>query len=117
MAEMVSGNVYEIPQKGSYKAVKFVFEEDTVHTTFASDEKDFEFTAGFSKPIFGKTVGTHFASLEQEDNSPTVATAVWNTKKDLEITLRLVGTPSVVKVIADFSKEPDVQIKTIRCKI
>lgn len=44
------------------------------------------------------------------------ATAIWHTKKDLEITLRLVGTPAIVKVIADFSKEPKVEIVTIRCK-
>ena len=116
IAGIISGNTYEIPQKGTYKAVKFDFDKDEALVTLMSDEKNFEFKAGFNKPVFGRTLGTHFASLENEDNSDTVATAIWNTKKNLEITLRLIGTPSIVKVVADFSKEPDVQIVTIRCK-
>ncbi len=116
MAEIVNGNTYKIPEKGVYKAVKFDFDKDQVEVTLLSDEKDFQFTAGFTKPVWGKTVGTHFSTLEQSDNSETVATAVWNTKKDLEITLRLIGTPSIVKVVADFDKKPKVELVTIRCK-
>lgn len=116
IAEIISGNTYEISKKGIYKAVKFNFGENEAHVTMISDEKNFEFTAGFDKPVFGKAIGTNFSPLENEDNYYTVATAIWNTKKDLEITLRLIGTPSIVKVIADFSKKPEVQIVTVRCK-
>ena len=116
LANIISGKTYEITQKGIYKAVKFNFGEKTVDVTLISNEENFEFTAGFDKPVWGKAVGTDFASLELKDNSETIATAVWNTKKDLEITLRLFGTPSIVKVIADFSQKDGVRIETIRCK-
>ncbi|MBO5099273.1 MAG: serine hydrolase [Clostridia bacterium] len=117
ITEIINGNTYEIPQKGTYKAIKFSFGENVVNVTLVSDEKNFEFKAGFNKPVFGKATGTHFASLEKEDNSDTVATAIWNTKKDLEITLRLIGTPSIIKVLADFSIEPKVEIIPIRSKL
>ena len=116
IANIINGNIYEIPKKCIYKAAKFNFDKDEVLVTLISDEKDFQFTAGFNKPVYGKTVGTNFAVLEKSDNSDTVATAIWNTKKDLEITLRLIGTPSILKVIGDFDKEPKVQIVTVRCK-
>ena len=116
MAEIINGRTYNISEKGAYKAVKFDFDNDEVKVTLVSDEKDFQFTAGFTKPVWGKTIGTHFSTLEHSDNSETVATAIWNTKKDLEITLRLLGTPSIVKVVADFDKEPKAELVTIRCK-
>lgn len=117
IAGIISGNTYEIPKKGIYKAVRFDFGKDEVDVTLISDERNFEFKAGFSEPVFGKTESTHFSTPEKEDNSETVATAVWNTKKDLEITLRLIGTPCIVKVVADFKEDPEVKIVTVRCKI
>ena len=116
IAEIINGKTYEIPEKGGYKAVKFEFDKDEVNVTLLSDQGDFNFTAGFTKPVWGKTVGTHFANLEQSDNSETVATAAWSSKKDLEITLRLFGTPAIAKIIADFGSEPKVELVTTRCK-
>ncbi len=115
LADAISGNTYEIPQKGTYKAVKFDFTSNEVNITLISDEGDYKFTAGFDKPVLGEAIGTHFAALENEDNSESVATAVWNTQKDLEVTLRLFGTPSIVKIVADFSAEPSVELVTLRC--
>ena len=62
-------------------------------------------------------ISSNFTTHERKDNADTIATAIWHTKKDLEITLRLIATPAIVKVIADFSKEPKVEIVSIRCKI
>lgn len=115
MADIVSGNTYEIPEKGTYTGVKFDFGENDVMVTLLSKEKDYTFTAGFDKPVFGNAKGTHFERLQTEDGSETVATAAWLTRKDLEVTLRLLGTPSIVKVVADFSKEPKVELVTVRC--
>ncbi len=116
MANFISGNTYEIPQKGIYKAVKFDFAEDEVHITLVSDEINYEFTAGFTKPVFGRAEDTHFAALDKADNMDTMSAAIWNTKKNLEVTMRLIGSPSIVKVVADFSKEPKVELVTVRCK-
>ncbi len=116
IADIISGNTYEIPQKGIYKAIKFDFDKDEVKVTLISDDENFEFVAGFNKPVFGKTINTRIYSAIDDDNSDTVATAIWSTKKDLEVTLRLLGTPSIVKVVADFSKEPKVQLVTVRCR-
>lgn len=116
LANIISGNTYEIDKKGPYTAIKLEFEKDEAKVTLISDEKTFEFTAGFNKPVWGKTAGTRFASLEKQDNSPIVATAAWSTNKNLEITMRLVGTPSIVKVVADFSNEKPLELVTVRCK-
>ena len=116
MSQFVSGNTYEIDEKGGYKAIKFIFDDNTVEVTLISNQENYTFKAGFDKIIWGRADGTHFASLENSDCSETFATAAWHTKKDLEITLRLFGTPSIVKVKADFSKEPKVSLLTHRCK-
>ena len=115
LARIIDGNTYEIAQKGIYKAVKLNFNKDEVIVTLISDEKNFQFTAGFKKAVYGKAVGTNFAPIASFDSYETVATAIWNSKKYLEITLRLIGTPAIVKVIADFSKEPSVKLDTVRC--
>ena len=116
MANIISGNTYEIPQKGIYKAVKFDFDSNTVKVTLISDEKNYEFTAGFEKPVFGRAEDTHFSALDVGDKMDTMSTALWNTKKNLEVTMRLIGSPSILKVVADFDKEPKVEIVTVRCK-
>ena len=117
LAKIISGNTYEVEETNIYKAVKLDFDEDEVRVTFISDIKNFEFTAGFSKPVFGKPEGTRFASLEREDNFKTVATAAWLSRKELEITLRLIGCPAIVKVVADFSLEENpVKIVPIRSR-
>ena len=116
LAKIINGNTYEIPEKGIYKAVKFDFSEDEVKVTLVSNVKNFEFVAGFNKVVSGRAEDTHFAALDKLDMLDTAATAVWTTSKNLEITLRLVGSPSIAKIIADFSKEPAVEFVTIRCK-
>lgn len=116
MAGIISGNTYPVPKKGIYNSVKFDFEDDKVHITLGSDEKDYKFTAGFSSPVFGRAEETNFAALDKSDNMDTMATAIWNTKKNLEVTLRLLGSPSIIKVVASFDKEPEVEIVTVRCK-
>ena len=93
------------------------FDEDEVHVTFISDIKNFEFAAGFNKPVFAGPKGTRFASLEREDNYNTVATAAWLSRKELEITMRLIGCPAIVKVVADFSLEENpVKIVPVRSR-
>ena len=116
LAKIISGNTYEVEPTNIYNAVKLDFDEDEVHVTFISDTKNFEFTAGFSKPVFGEPQGTRFASLERIDNFKTVATAAWLSRKELEITLRLIGCPAIVKVVADFSLENPVKIVPVRSR-
>ncbi len=116
MAEFISGKTYDIEEKGGYNAVKFDFSEETVTVTMKTKEQDFVFDAGFNKAVWGRADGTGFASLENSDNSDIIATAIWHTKKELEITVRLFGTPSLFKIKADFTKEPDIKIITHRCK-
>lgn len=116
MAEFINGKTYKIEEKGGYNAVKFEFLKETVKVTLIGNEENYSFEAGFKKPVWSKAEGTHFASLEHKDNSDVIGTAAWNTKKNLEITARLFGTPSFFKITADFSKEPDVKLVTYRCK-
>ncbi len=116
MAEFVSGKTYDIKEKGGYNAVKFEFSKDIVTVTLSGNSDSYTFEAGFSNAVWGRADGTHFASLENKDNSDIIGTAIWHTKKDLEITVRLFGTPSIFKIIADFSKEPNVKLVTHRCK-
>ena len=115
MAEFINGRTYAIEEKGGYNAVKFEFSKETVKVTLKGKET-YSFEAGFNKPVWCRAEGTHFASLENKDNSDIIATAVWHTKKNLEITARLFATPSLFKITADFSKEPDVKLVTYRCK-
>lgn len=116
LAKIISGNTYDIDPKGSYTAVKMEFEEDKVDVTLVSEEDEYGFTAGFSAPVFGRIEGTHFAALDKVDSYDTAATAAWINHKELEITLRLLGSPSIVRVVADFSQDKPVRIVTSRCK-
>ncbi len=116
MAELISGRTYDIEEKGGYNAIKFDFSDKDVVVELIGENRSYTFKAGFYEPIWGRVEGTHFSSLENEDNSDTIGTAIWHTKKDLEITLRIFGTPSILKVVADFSANPNVAIVTHRCK-
>lgn len=117
MAGIINGNTYELANEGKYKSVKFDFTKDEVKVSLISDNSTFEFGAGFSKPVFAMAQGTYFCVPGREDDTPIAATAVWHTKKDLEITLRFIGSPSIVKIVADFSKEPKVETVGIRSKV
>ena len=117
LAKIVSGNTYDVEETNIYKAVKLDFDEDEVHVTLVSDIKNYEFTAGFSKPVFGAPQETRLASLERVDNFKTVATAAWLSRKELEITLRLIGCPTIIKIVADFSLEENpVKIVPVRSR-
>ena len=116
MAKLINGKTYKISPKGGYDSIEFNFTNETVIVKLSGESESYTFEAGFNKPVWGRTERTHFASLENKDCSDTVGTACWQTKKDLEITLRLIGTPSMFKIVADFSAEPDVSIVTYRCK-
>lgn len=117
LAKIVSGNTYDVEETNIYRAVKLDFDEDEVHVTLVSDIKNYEFTAGFSKPVFGEPQETRLASLERTDNFKTVATAAWLSRKELEITLRLIGCPTIIKIVADFSLEENpVKIVPVRSR-
>ncbi len=115
MSEFVNGQIYKIEEKGGYNAVKFSFFKESVAVELLGEDKNYKFEAGFKSPIWGRADGTGFCVLENKDCSDTLGTAIWHTKKDLEVTLRFFGSPSILKVIADFSAKPNVKLVTQRC--
>lgn len=117
LAHIISGKSFELSENDKYNAVKFIFDEDKVNVTLVSDETNFEFTAGFSKAINERVSGTYVTSLKNEGDLNITASAMWKTKKELEITLRFIGTPAIIKVVADFSSESGIKIVPIRCKL
>lgn len=56
-------------------------------------------------------------SLKNEGELSVTAAVLWKSKKELEITLRFIGTPAIIKIKPDFSKEPNVEILPIRCSL
>ncbi len=117
LAHIISGKSFELSENDKYNAVKFIFDEDKVNVTLVSDETNFEFTAGFSKAINERVSGTYVTSLKNEGDLDITVSAMWKTKKELEITLRFIGTPAIIKVVADFSSESGIEIVPIRCKL
>ena len=117
LAHIISGKSFELSENDKYNAVKFIFDEDKVNVTLVSDETNFEFTAGFSKAINERVSGTYVTSLKNEGDLNITVSAMWKTKKELEITLRFIGTPAIIKVVADFSSESGIEIVPIRCKL
>lgn len=115
--QFINGKRFEIEKRGGYYAVEFNFSGDTVTTTLISDSGNFEFKSGFNKEVFGKVCGTHFLPMESEDIAETMGTACWKQINELDITLRLLGTPTILKVTAEFYDEPKVKFFTIRGKI
>ncbi len=114
MEEIINGKEFEVEKKRGYNKVRFDFNQGTVTTTLISDEGNFSFCAGFNKEIFGEINGTHFIPMENYDIATTVATACWKTPNMLEVTLRLIGTPTILKISAEFDKNADVKIWTLR---
>lgn len=114
LANVISGNTYELAESGRYKFAKFDFTADEVKVTLVSDSKSEEFTAGFNKPVTQKVI-VDLVILEPEDEFEVMGTACWTTRKNLEITLRILHTPAILKVVADFSDESEIKLVPVRC--
>ena len=114
LANFISGNTYELTDAGKFKSVNFDFTSDEVKVALISEDKNEVYTAGFSKPVFDKVI-TKFVTLEPEDEFDVVGTAAWSTSKNLEITLRFLNTPSILKIVADLSEKPSVELVAVRC--
>ena len=114
LANVISGNAFELTDSGRYTSAKFDFTDRKVKVTLVSDNKNEEFTAGFDKPVTQKMV-TNLVTIEPEDEFEVMGTACWNTRKDLEITFRFLHTPSILKVVASFTETPEVKLVPVRC--
>lgn len=115
LAQFIDGKIYELSSSSKYKSVQFSFDTDTVTTTLYSEKGNYTFKAGFNKPVWGKAHGTEFAALEVTDFSDTVSTACWTDKNQLEITVRLFGTPTILKLKGKFERQnTKIDLFTIR---
>lgn len=96
--------------------IRFHFTESAVEVELLrEDAVTVAFTAGFTAPVETRLDSSHFAALERIDNGSILGTACWVSKSKLEVTGRMFGFPTIVKVEAEFAGEtPKIEVYTIR---